>query len=107
MLLPETCKRGAWLAAERIRHAVEQHQFGYDGVEIPLACSVGGCCVSSLDRPNADDVMKTVDSALYWAKEHGRNRSALYRAGLFFMGRYYYSKEATDVRAATLERRAR
>lgn len=87
VLLPETSKAGAWVAAERIRMGVEASSFSHAGVRIPLTCSIGGCHAADLPRGNGADLLQAADSALYWSKEHGRNLSAIHRSGLYLLGK--------------------
>jgi diguanylate cyclase (GGDEF)-like protein len=90
VLLTETTRVGAWRTAERIRRAAEVRDFRYEDMQISVTCSIGACHVASIPTANASDIVQIADAALYWAKENGRNRSSLYRAGLYFMSRHYY-----------------
>ena len=60
---------------ERFRISVEQHEFPQVG---QVTCSIGFTAVSSRDVPT--DVVGRADKALYFAKEHGRNRICGYEA---------------------------
>lgn len=64
----------ALAAAERLREVVQEAPFGVAG---RITISAGIC-----DRSQADDIesmYRFADGALYWAKEHGRDRCVLYR----------------------------
>jgi diguanylate cyclase (GGDEF)-like protein len=57
--------------AEQIRQAIQIARFGYGSTPIYLTASFGVFAGSST---SADDLILAVDSALYQAKENGRNR---------------------------------
>lgn len=68
------------LVAERIRRAVEQHEFILgEGVVLRKTCSIGFACYPFLrDAPKLlswEQVINTADQALYAAKKTGRNRA--------------------------------
>ena len=76
-LMPQTAMPGARIAAERFRRAVGEASLG--PVE-RLTVSVG---VAAVDRtlPDADDVFRRADDALYRAKGSGRDRTMVSAAG--------------------------
>jgi diguanylate cyclase (GGDEF)-like protein len=60
--------------AERLRRAVESHEFCYDGQRIPVTVSIG---VARAPRPgvhSAAELVKVADDTMYEAKRSGRNR---------------------------------
>ncbi len=73
MVLPDTDLDAGKSAAERVRTAVDQCEFSYQGTELPVTVSVG---VAELmvgeDRASMVD---RADTAMYGAKRAGRNRS--------------------------------
>lgn len=69
IVLPHTAEAGARLIAERLRAAVERH----DWTDAPITVSVGIATASPLSI-DAEEVLHEADTALYHAKEHGRNR---------------------------------
>lgn len=77
VLLPKTTAHQAWKMAERIRKVIECGQFGLEGVTIPVTLSIGVASAPS-DAGGPDQLVSVADKALYWAKEQGRNRIALY-----------------------------
>ncbi len=67
----------AALLAERIRARVEETDFSFEGVSIPVTISVG---VAGLPETRCDDAQQLVagaDTALYDSKRGGRNRVTL------------------------------
>jgi diguanylate cyclase (GGDEF)-like protein len=75
LLLPETDEHGAYVIAERLRHAVRD-AFGPDQVALTVSFGVAA-------YPNhgatGDQLLQAADQALYVAKELGRDRTAIYR----------------------------
>ena len=79
VILPETNKSGAFLAAEKMRNAIESHLFQIKDHEIKLAMSFGvaGLCLESGDFK---ELIKHADEAMYIAKSSGRNCVKIYPA---------------------------
>jgi diguanylate cyclase (GGDEF)-like protein/PAS domain S-box-containing protein len=73
LLLPETDAAGALTTAERIRTAVEQGPFDIVGT---VTVSLGVCSLE--ESGGADSLVLLADTALYWAKNSGRNTSFCY-----------------------------
>jgi len=74
LLLPFTDKEGAFNIAERIRMNVENKKIiTYDGKIIQFTVSLGVDCVQISDT-TIEQALNRADSALYIAKESGRNR---------------------------------
>ncbi len=72
MLLPKTTLEGAGEAAERLRSAVEKHDFQWEGKPLKVTLSVG---VTTLwPGANDDQLLRRVDELLYQAKRTGRNK---------------------------------
>lgn len=69
ILLPHTAEPGARLIAERLRAAVAQ----YEWTDAPITVSIGIATASPLSI-DADEVLHEADTALYNAKQSGRNR---------------------------------
>ena len=75
IVLPETNKEGAYIVAKRICDRIEQENF--DGVresqpEKRLTVSIGLASLPA-DANAQDDLIRAADSALYKAKQSGRN----------------------------------
>ncbi len=71
---------GAKVFAERFRKRVESTEFLYEGTRIPVTISVGTASLKAIWKPGLDptalakDLVHRADTALYFAKNHGRNR---------------------------------
>ncbi|NVK43171.1 MAG: diguanylate cyclase [Oceanospirillaceae bacterium] len=78
IVLPNTPEAKALLFADRLRSEVEQ-QVGFtapDGKARSVTCSVGVC--DNRQSRSADNLIDLADSALYAAKQRGRNRVEAY-----------------------------
>ncbi|MDY6796736.1 MAG: diguanylate cyclase [Actinomycetota bacterium] len=74
ILLPETNLDNAIRTAERIRLAVENHEFSETrGDTVKVTVSQGVTSYPSSDIEKRSDIVAKADSALYEAKEAGRN----------------------------------
>jgi two-component system cell cycle response regulator len=71
--LAETDTGGAELAAERVRAAIEGHEFVLDEVRVRVTISIG-ISTAPLHGGTLKDLVGTADVALYRAKASGRNR---------------------------------
>ncbi|NOX20220.1 MAG: diguanylate cyclase [Nitrospirae bacterium] len=79
LILPEADCENAYKVGERIRQAIQSHDFQIDnGTKINITVSIGIACYP-YDTKNKEELIKMADSALYYAKKHGRNRVCLYR----------------------------
>ncbi|MFZ2853366.1 MAG: diguanylate cyclase [Rhodocyclaceae bacterium] len=73
VLLPETSPGDGMQVAERIRAAIEQSSFSFQGsVPIIFTVSLGASFLQAGDR--LDNLLARADEALYRAKHGGRNR---------------------------------
>jgi diguanylate cyclase (GGDEF)-like protein len=74
IILPQTALHEAKVIGERIRQHVEQSEFGTgaDGQPLRLTVSIGISSFPENGRPE-DELVQTVDQALYHAKGKGRN----------------------------------
>jgi diguanylate cyclase (GGDEF)-like protein len=93
LLLPETDEHGAYVIAERLRHAVRD-AFAPDQVALTVSFGVAA-------YPNhgatGDQLLQAADQALYVAKELGRDRTAIYRAEV--TAQMLSAKDRTQMRA--------
>lgn len=77
IILSETDKEAAKLAAERIRQAIEYKSMRVYDEELKITISIG-ISIFPHDGKDADTLIDYADSALYRAKETGRNRVVAY-----------------------------
>ena len=73
MIMPETNIEGALIPVQRLRKAIEDYAFEYNGVKAKVTASIG-LTMNFLEFKNATELLKSADEALYKAKESGRNR---------------------------------
>ena len=73
VLLPEAAAADAEAALERARRTIERAPFA-GGAHLTI--SVGVCDV--VHAGDAGELSRFADGALYWSKEHGRNRVSVY-----------------------------
>ncbi|MBI5100480.1 MAG: sensor domain-containing diguanylate cyclase [Nitrospirae bacterium] len=78
LLLPETTTAGAVCEAERIRLCINKHVFKSLKTRREITISVG---IASYPHPRIkthDDLIASADTALFAAKNSGRNKAAIY-----------------------------
>jgi diguanylate cyclase (GGDEF)-like protein len=83
IILPQTDKVGAYLAAERLRESVEKHVFfGAETQPLKkLTISIGLAAYPEHGQ-NEEEILNRTDKALYFAKESGRNRTIIYNENI-------------------------
>ncbi len=76
VIMPDTSIEAALQIAERLRVAVEEEKFELPGEDppIPVTVSVGLACMGAENIKSGNDLLELADSALYEAKDVGRNR---------------------------------
>lgn len=84
LLLEETDGNDALALAERLRQAVEELYFEYEGQHIPLTMSSGVASFPELYVKTGGQLQLLADEALYEAKKNGRNRCLLNLGRGFF-----------------------
>jgi diguanylate cyclase (GGDEF)-like protein/putative nucleotidyltransferase with HDIG domain len=75
VLLPGFEESEALTAAESIIDRIATLDFGHMGAITVSA----GIALTPLHTSERDELLRLVDSALYWAKEYGKNRARVYR----------------------------
>lgn len=73
LLLPETGKKDSLLMANRLREAIAEYSFNFQGLSVKMTVSIGMTLCLSSDK-NLDSIFQRADKALYKAKKTGRNR---------------------------------
>ncbi len=74
IVLPETEIKGAVIAAERLRKAIEQLEIDTNGCRIDVTASVGVTCSHpTTDERDKSEILSEADNALYNSKNKGRN----------------------------------
>lgn len=79
-ILPRTDRVGAHILAERIRVAVENHEFPGEHAGMTITSSMGIALFPD-DGESSRDLLESADSALYDAKRSGRNRVSAISTG--------------------------
>ncbi|HUF26932.1 MAG TPA: diguanylate cyclase [Gemmatimonadaceae bacterium] len=74
LLVPGISLDDAVTFAERVRKAVEEHTFTFDGGELKRTASFGVAAWPDAFLADCEALVKAADDALYVAKETGRNR---------------------------------
>ena len=81
LVLPNANPGTAISVLERLRHALADQAIGLeDGRELPVTSSFGMAMVDS--EASMKEVIERADTALYHAKENGRNRVSVWKAGM-------------------------
>jgi diguanylate cyclase (GGDEF)-like protein len=75
MLRGEVSQEGAFGFCERIRQRVETAELRFEGHDIAATLSIGLCYGQPSAEDTADSLIARADSALYAAKQKGRNRT--------------------------------
>jgi diguanylate cyclase (GGDEF)-like protein len=76
VIVPDCNKQDASRVAERIRQAVERHEFEHGRITISI-----GIAGIPEDAEDAETLIRCADEALYSAKRQGRNRVVLWTGG--------------------------
>lgn len=73
-ILPQTGGNDAMIIAERLRKAIEAMEITFEDHTISRTASIGVVSLPGVQVGSADELLKMADSALYRAKDSGRNR---------------------------------
>jgi diguanylate cyclase (GGDEF)-like protein len=77
IILPETAKEGAGIAAEKLRRVVAEYPYRVDGETLHLTMSFGVAELTTDDK-DPEAIIRNADWAMYQAKQGGRNRVVVY-----------------------------
>lgn len=78
MLLPHTDLQESGVVAERVRKTIDCHPFNFEDHGFHLTASVGVAELTE-DLKEANELLSRADTALYVAKQGGRNRVCTYQ----------------------------
>ncbi|MBR6081140.1 MAG: GGDEF domain-containing protein [Treponema sp.] len=81
ILLNECDGDSLFTIAERIRIAVSEIVLYENDQKLSITISVGGCLIHDIKGITPNYVFKKADKALYYSKQHGRNRTTVYSMG--------------------------
>lgn len=81
LLVPEAGEREAAMLAERVVRAISQIPFRFEGQNIRLTTSLG-IALYPAHAANAEELIAHADTAMYQAKEAGKNAWRSYRSDL-------------------------
>ncbi len=79
VILPGEDSKGAFVLAERLRLAVESFDFKVEGQSVPVTISIGISSTIPDGMENFGFLFTAADSALYNAKENGRNQCCIHK----------------------------
>jgi diguanylate cyclase (GGDEF)-like protein len=80
VILPETDLEGAMVAAERMRKEIEALKLNFENKSIALTMSFGVASVVAGEQISESEIVKRADTALYRAKNKGKNMSCAFRS---------------------------
>jgi len=81
LLMPNTTVADAFELNEKLREALDEHKFRYEGSVCPVTSSVGIATFED-ETADADSVFKQADKALYSSKHNGKNQCTVYHSDL-------------------------
>lgn len=82
VLLHQTSKTEAFIAAERIRKVIESMVVSYGGNDLRITVSIGVSTFNHMAQVDEKMLIKQADAALYKSKNDGRNKSTVHNKGL-------------------------
>jgi diguanylate cyclase (GGDEF)-like protein len=74
LLLPNTDLETGKEMAEKIRAALEGHEFNFEGTVIPITASIGVATFLGDNHESGEKLLQAADTMVYKAKDEGRNR---------------------------------
>jgi diguanylate cyclase (GGDEF)-like protein len=96
VLLPGANLQDGVAFAERVRQAIAEREFAYDGGTVRRTLSAGTSAWPHAEIRHQEALVKAADEALYVAKESGRNRVVAYQSAEF---RAHVRVDASDTSA--------
>lgn len=92
VLIPETTIVNLFLAAERIRDAIENLTMQYKEIPMNVTISLGGACYNSFNKVSHQHLLDQADKAMYSSKSKGRNCTTIFNPGFLLQGIFHYYK---------------
>ncbi len=89
VIMPHTTKANALTVAQRLAGHIQLLEHEFNGEKVSLTASMGIAEVADLTEPNAENIVKAADIALYEAKRTGRNRIVLFEERMLTMPNSY------------------
>lgn len=80
MILPNANLGQGAKAGERLRAALEAHQFRFSGQRLPVTASIGVTSFKTGKPADPAAMIRMADAALYKAKNNGRNQMQIWRS---------------------------
>ncbi len=74
MIFKQISKEDTLMISERIRRAVQEYRFSFEGQELRITISIGVTALQPCERNTMESIFRKADEALYTAKQSGRNR---------------------------------
>lgn len=74
MILKQIPQPDATAVCERLRSAVQNHSFLFQGERVKITLSIGITVLVPSQQDSAESILRKADEALYKAKQNGRNR---------------------------------
>lgn len=74
IILPQTDKEQTRICAEKIRTAIQNHQFDFKGTLVEVTASLGVASFEEVVFDNYESIIALADARLYQAKTQGRNK---------------------------------
>ncbi|MGI6678335.1 MAG: GGDEF domain-containing protein [Dehalobacterium sp.] len=75
ILMPNTTLAGGFAFAERLRKLIMEKSFSIGSDTLRITCSFGVSLLCETQGHNLEEYYSFADQALYWAKQHGKNRT--------------------------------
>lgn len=77
VILPGTDMEGAAIASDKLRQAIQNYTYEFDGKVMPVTMSSGVAQIK-IGKESGEQAIARADAALYFSKEHGRNRVSIH-----------------------------
>ncbi len=74
ILLPSTPAEGALFVAQRLLKGIEDEEVHFEDLAIKMTISIGIATICPSQTDTRDEIVARADTALYKAKDNGRNR---------------------------------